>query len=90
MSISKSVVYHCDSELYCSSEWSSGHGLPNGWFALTYADQGGKQTHLHFCSVRCLLSAASWAWGAKQIVSAVETAPMDFWDRIPEWPGQGQ
>lgn len=88
MSVRKYVEYSCDNELYCSSEEASGHGLPSGWFAVTYIDKDGNQTHLHYCSVRCLLSATSWAWGAKRIVDAVESVPTEFWHRIPEWQGR--
>ena len=34
------TTYRCDNELTCSSEEISGHGLPVGWFAVTYAAGG--------------------------------------------------
>ena len=40
------TIFCCD---YCKQEQESGHGLPEGWYAVTLAMPEGKLVHLHYC-----------------------------------------
>ena len=65
MSKNTSTTYFCDNILLCSSRQDSGHGLPTGWFAVTYAVEAGRQAHRHFCSCQCVRDASQGCleWG---------------------------
>ena len=60
MAVVKHITYFCDNTQFCSSEADSQHGLPDGWFAMTYALPGGPKEHQQFCSVRCIREGAQY------------------------------
>ena len=63
MTKTNQITYFCDNVLTCSSEWPSGHGLPETWYAVTHSRPQNKQAHYHFCSARCLRAYAAIVLG---------------------------
>ena len=58
MTKTNQITYFCDNAPTCSSEWPSGYGLPESWYAVTHSRPQNKQAHYHFCSARCLRAYA--------------------------------